>query len=70
MSTIILSTKRLIIREISLSDVPFILELLNTPNYLQFIGDKNVHNLVDAETHIKERLDAYVKKENVASIGF
>ncbi len=48
------------IQELELGDAPFILELLNTPQYIQFIGDKNVHSIKDAEINIQERIDSYV----------
>ncbi len=49
----ILETERLILRKFVLADAPFILELLNTPTWLQFIGDKGVRNLEDAENYLK-----------------
>lgn len=36
-------TKRLELTEFTVEDTPFILELLNTPGWLKFIGDRNVH---------------------------
>jgi RimJ/RimL family protein N-acetyltransferase len=50
---LILETERLILRKFTLADAPFILELVNTPTWLQFIGDKGVRNLVDAENYLK-----------------
>jgi len=47
-------TERLIIRELSVSDAPFILELLNTPNWLRFIGDRGVKDLEDAKKYLKK----------------
>lgn len=38
----ILETERLRLREFSLDDTKFIIELLNSPGWLQFIGDRNV----------------------------
>lgn len=35
------------------------LELLNTPAYHQFIGDKNVRSIKDAEANIQSRIDSY-----------
>ncbi len=50
----------MLVREIALTDAPFILELLNTPSYLQFIGDKNVRSIKEAENHIKnDRIKSY-----------
>ncbi len=54
----------MVIQELELGDAPFILELLNTPQYIQFIGDKNVRSIKDAEANIQERIDSY------ASNGF
>jgi [ribosomal protein S5]-alanine N-acetyltransferase len=50
---IILETERLILRKFTLDDAPFMLELLNTPSWLQFIGDRNVHTIEDAENYLK-----------------
>lgn len=35
------------------------LGLLNTPAYHQFIGDKNVRTIKDAEVNIQSRIDSY-----------
>lgn len=60
---LILETERFILRKFVLADAPFILELLNTPTWLQFIGDKGVKNLEDAENYLKNgSLKSY--KEN------
>jgi RimJ/RimL family protein N-acetyltransferase len=50
----ILETKRLTIREFSTTDAEFILTLLNTPTWQKFIGDKNVHSIVDAENYLND----------------
>lgn len=47
-----LETERLILRPFSLTDAPFILELVNTPGWLQFIGDRNIHSTSDAENYL------------------
>ncbi len=39
-----LQTDRLRIRPFRVSDAPFILALLNTPGWLQYIGDRGVTN--------------------------
>lgn len=49
----ILDTDRLYLRELQLSDAPFIVELLNSPGWLQYIGDRNVRTIEDAETYLK-----------------
>lgn len=38
-----IQTDRLILRELSHDDCDFIIELLNTEGWLQYIGDRNVH---------------------------
>ena len=38
----ILETERLILREFIPADAAFILELVNSPGWLQFIGDRNI----------------------------
>ena len=45
-------TERLVLRRITPDDAPFILELLNEPSFLEFIGDKGVRNLDDARHYI------------------
>ena len=52
MSKNILETERLTLREFDLSDAKFTLQLLNTPAWLKFIGDKNVHNNQEAEGYL------------------
>ncbi|QWG45892.1 N-acetyltransferase [Bacillus mycoides] len=49
---IVLETERLTLRWIDVKDAPFILELVNDPAWIQFIGDKGVRNLEDAKNYI------------------
>jgi RimJ/RimL family protein N-acetyltransferase len=51
-----LTTSRLLIRPYTLADAPFILQLLNSPGWLKYIGDRNVHSVVDAEMYIQEKM--------------
>jgi ribosomal-protein-alanine N-acetyltransferase len=53
----IIQTERLQLAPLSLKDAPFALELLNSPGWLQFSGDRNVHTLSDAEAYITRILD-------------
>lgn len=48
-------TERLIIRPMSLEDAAFILDLYNRPKFIQFIGDRNIKTIADAENYIKNR---------------
>lgn len=54
MRKVILTTKRLVLREFSLSDQEFILELVNTPDWIKFIGDKKVYSLEDAKNYLEK----------------
>jgi [ribosomal protein S5]-alanine N-acetyltransferase len=52
MATAILSTPRLLMRELSASDASFIVTLLNQPAFKQFIGDRGVRCDEDALRYI------------------
>lgn len=54
MSQQILTTPRLVLKELSLADAPFTLELVNDADYLRFIGDKKIRNLQDAVTYLEK----------------
>ncbi len=49
---IVFETERLVLRRLEPDDAPFILELLNDPGWLRFIGDRGVRNLEDARAYI------------------
>jgi ribosomal-protein-alanine N-acetyltransferase len=77
---IVIETERLILRKFTLEDAPFVLELVNTPAWLQFIGDRNVHTVEEAENYLRNgNLKSYVEhgfgfylvatKENNEAIG-
>ncbi len=46
------TTNRLLLRKMTLAEAPFILSLLNSPGWLQYIGDRNVRSIADAEQYI------------------
>lgn len=48
----LLQTQNLIIRKLAVDDAPFIFELVNMPSWLQYIGDRGVKTLHDAEQYI------------------
>ena len=57
---IVTETQRLILRRLVTDDAAFILELVNDPDWLRYIGDKNVHSLDDARTYLeKGPIDMY-----------
>ncbi len=76
----ILETERLLLRQITPDDAHFILELMNDPTYIRFIGDKGVKTIDDAVQYIsKIVIDSYQQngyglwlvalKETLISIG-
>lgn len=49
---IILQTERLILRQLTLTDTPFIIELLNTEGWIKYIGDRNVKTAEQARQYL------------------
>jgi len=49
----VIETQRLTLREIRADDAAFILELVNDPAWLRFIGDKKVKTLEEARGYIE-----------------
>ena len=51
----ILETERLIIREITEDDAEFVLDLLNQPSFLKYIGDRGVRDAEQSRAFIESR---------------
>ncbi|ARS35879.1 GNAT family N-acetyltransferase [Pontibacter actiniarum] len=49
-------TERLYLRPTSYEDAAFIFELMNTPQWLRYIGDRNVTSVEAAKEHIKRNM--------------
>ncbi|MBJ6119541.1 GNAT family N-acetyltransferase [Pontibacter sp. BT310] len=49
-------TERLLLIPSTEDDAAFVLELLNTPKWLQYIGDRKVHTLEAAKEYIRNRM--------------
>lgn len=47
-------SERLELRELTVVDAPFILELLNDGDFHRYIGDRGVRTLADAENYIQQ----------------
>ncbi len=57
----ILQTERLVIKEATLDDGAFFFRLLNSPNWIEFIGDRGINSEEDAIQYIQESLiESYV----------
>lgn len=50
----VVETDRLVLRWLGAGDAPFILQLLNEPSWIKYIGDKRVKTLEDAEDYIRK----------------
>lgn len=51
-----ITTDRLHISKMTPTDAPFIRELLNSPPWLKYIGDRNIHSDADALKYMEERM--------------
>ncbi|MHC0038249.1 GNAT family N-acetyltransferase [Pseudoneobacillus sp. C159] len=58
----VLETEKLILRWLTVEDAPFILQLLNEPSWIRFIGDKGIRTLEDARNYIVDGpIDMYAR---------
>lgn len=55
-------TERLFLKPMSKEDAPFLLELLNSPKWIKYIGDRNVTSIQDAANYIKIKMTPQLKK--------
>ena len=60
-------TSRLQISKFTLADAPFFLELANSPNWIKYIGDRNLKTVKDAEDYLKQ---GTLKSYNEFGFGF
>ncbi len=51
---VMILSERLELRELTVVDAPFILELLNDGDFHRYIGDRGVRTLADAENYIQQ----------------
>ncbi len=52
----IFETDRCTMRPVSTEDAEFILKLVNTPKWLMYVGDRNIHSVLEAEKYISEKM--------------
>ncbi|MGB6268058.1 MAG: GNAT family N-acetyltransferase [Olleya sp.] len=62
---IVAETKRLIISKFTLEDAPFFIELVNTPKFKKYIGDRKVQTIEQAQERIT---NGHLK--NYAQLGY
>lgn len=57
----VIDTERLRLRWIKREDAPFILELLNDPSWLEYLGDRQIRTIDQAEEYISSIVEMYEK---------
>ena len=67
-TSIVLETDRLRLRRLVPDDAPFIVELLNDPSWLRFIGDKGVRTDEDARDYLRKGPIAMYERYGFGSV--
>lgn len=55
----LIKTSRLLIKELEQSDAPFILQLVNSPGWLKYIGERNIKSKMEAVNYINIQQENY-----------
>ena len=63
----LLETDRLVLTPTSPTDAAFMLKLMNSPGWIQNIGDRNIHNLSDARAYIEKNLRPIIEQSGYGS---
>lgn len=63
----IFETERLIIRPITVEDADLILQLFNTPKWLENIGDRNIKSVEDAKDYILSKMQPQLERLGYAN---
>lgn len=58
----IFETERLILKPTSEEDAAFIFELLNTPKWIKYIGDRNIKTIENARDYIEAKILPQLKR--------
>lgn len=61
-----IETERLLLRRFTEDDAEFILNLLNEPDWIKYIGDKGIKTIEDAKKYIEQSL---IKMYNELGFG-
>ena len=62
MKTQRLETERLVLKPLTTDDSGFIFELYNSPKFIEFIGDRNIKTIQDAEQYITTKFLPQLEK--------
>ena len=57
-----METERLFLKPVLIGDAPFILKLYNSPTFMQFIGDRKLRTLEDAENYITQKFHPQLER--------
>lgn len=57
-----IDTERLMLKTVVIEDAPFFLELYNSPSFIEFIGDRNLKSVEDAENYVRNRFFPQIEK--------
>ena len=52
----ILESERLLLEKFTINDAPFFYNLVNDPDWVKYIGDRNVRTIADAEKYLTEKI--------------
>jgi RimJ/RimL family protein N-acetyltransferase len=52
----IIETNRLTLQEFSINDAAFFYDLVNDPDWIKYIGDRNVRTIKDAEDYLTDKI--------------
>ncbi len=63
----IAETDRLLVEKFTLKDASFFKELVNTPHWLKYIGDRDIKTINDAKAYIKK---THLKSYETTGFGF
>ncbi len=63
----IFETEKLILKPTSEEDAEFIFELLNTPKWIKYIGDRNIKTVENARDYIKTKMLPQLKRLGYSS---
>ena len=57
-----IETDRLVLTPMSLDDAPFVFELVNSKEWIENIGQRNVHSVDDAAKYIQDKMISHFEK--------
>lgn len=64
---VVAETDRLLLMKVTLDDAPFFVKLMNSPKWIEFIGDRKIRSIDDARAHLKRTI---LKSYEECGFGF